>query len=76
MNWETKRVRAYNLKPGDVVEFLDTKKAKTVKRTVQDVVTSPEVEGNVVIKFRSYRWALHVERMMLVRTRRLNRMKK
>ena len=76
MSWETKRVRAYNLKPGDIVGFFDTKKRKEVSRIVTEVSPSPEFEGNVVIKFRRSRWALHVERTMLLRARRAQAKKK
>lgn len=76
MTHETKRVRAYNLKPGDVVELFDRKKVTIISRTVTEVGPSPEFKGDVVIKFRRCRWALHVKKTMLLRARRAQTKKK
>lgn len=73
--FETKHVRAWNLKPGDVVEFFDSSRAKVVRRTVAKV-SSAEDEGGpakfVVVRFRRFgRWGLLQARNNLVRVRRL-----
>jgi hypothetical protein len=70
--WRTRRVRAYNLKSGDVLAFLDIKKLKEVRRTVARVAPSFESSDNVDIHFRRWRWALQMKRAALVRIRRLD----
>lgn len=71
---QTKRVRAWNLKPGDVVELFDASKARPVKATVREVAPSPECDGHVIIRYRRWRnWAMLVKRTMLMRVRRLEK---
>lgn len=70
--WVTKRVRAYNLKPGDVIEFLDRRNLKTVKRTVAAIEDERiDDTDHAVIKFRRCRWGLVAKRTELIRVRRL-----
>lgn len=71
--WETRQVRAYNLKPGDVMSFLNMKRRAEERRTVASVVESETWPGDVEIRFRRWRWGLHLKRTMLVRVRRLGR---
>lgn len=68
--WETRHVRAYNVRSGDVLSFFDTKRMREVKRTVDAVAPSEEWPGDVEIRFRRWRWGLHLKRGSLVRVRR------
>jgi len=71
--WVTRSVRAYNVKPGDVVEFYDSKRHKVVRKTVASVTEAddPEVDS-VLIRFRQRcRYGLMMKRLSLVRVRRL-----
>lgn len=70
--WRTRRVRAYNLKSGDVLAFLDIEKLKEVRRTVARVSPSVDSSDNVDIHFRRWRWGLQMKRAALVRIRRLD----
>lgn len=70
--WTTRQVRAWNLKPGDVIGFLDRKRMKEVRRTVDHVEPSLEFPGDIEVHFRRWRWAMHLKRNMLMRIRRLD----
>jgi hypothetical protein len=69
--WETRHVRAWNVKPGDVLSFFDTKTLKEVRKTVRDVIPSEEYPDYVQISFRKVPWVLHQKRNRSIRVRRL-----
>jgi hypothetical protein len=73
--WVTKTVRAYNVLAGDVVDVFDAKKHRAVKLTVQWVDDSEErgEPGKVDIGFRRKTFGWRLERLKLVRVRRLVR---
>lgn len=68
--WRSRNVRAWNLKPGDVISFLDRKRMQEVKRTVDDI--EPEGDDQIIIRFRRWRptLGLLVKRTMIMRIRR------
>lgn len=73
--WETRQVRAYNVKPGDVIGFFDIKRRVEVRKTVNLVENDRNYEDHVVIRFRRGRgittWGLSIPRMKLMRIRRM-----
>lgn len=71
--WETKRVRAWNLKSGDVMSFFDTKRMREMRKTVDSVTPSTEWPGDVEIRFRRWRWGMHLKRTHIMRIRRLSK---
>lgn len=69
--WGTRQVRAYNLKPGDVIPFFNLKTLREVRRTVAGI--EPEGDDQIIIRFRRWRPTLGmlVKRTSLMRVRRL-----
>lgn len=70
--WEIRQVRAWNLKPGDVIGFFDRKKFAELRRTVEAV--EPEGHDQIIIRFRRWRptLGLLVPRTKLIRVRRMS----
>jgi hypothetical protein len=66
--WATRQVRAWNAKPGDVVEFYDTVRRRVTAKTVQRVL-----DGDVYVayRYRGVKWSTVHKRHSLIRIRRL-----
>lgn len=71
--WATVRVRAYNLRPGDVISFYDLRRHREVTRTVKEVAAEGETgpAQYVVIRYRRCQWGQVAKRGRVVRVRRL-----
>lgn len=68
--WETKRVRAYNLKPGDMIRCWNTKTQKEMSLTVHWV---DDKGDEVFVGFRRRMWGWILKRHQLMRIRRRDR---
>jgi hypothetical protein len=68
--WRSRNVRAWNLKPGDVISFLDRKRMREMKRTVDAI--EPEGDDQIIIRFRRWRptLGLFMKRTAIMRVRR------
>jgi hypothetical protein len=66
--WSTRRVRAYNLEPGDVLSCFDTKRMREVKLTVSWV---QDKGAEVWVGFRKRLFGWKLARARLIRVRRL-----
>lgn len=65
--WSTRQVRAYNVKPGDVLSCFDTKRFREVKLTVSWV---DDKGAEVWVGFRKRLVGWRLARMRLIRVRR------
>ena len=71
--WSTRRVRAWNVKPGDVVEVARKVRGKgwvTGPKTVEAVIVSHAWPGEIELHFRHWHMGYHTPRNSLVRVRR------
>jgi hypothetical protein len=71
--WTTRRVRAWNVKPGDVIEVVSIARGKwwSKPRTVEEVVPSTAWPGEIELHFRRWHMGWHCKRTALVSVRRL-----
>ena len=69
----TKQVRAYNVRPGDVIEAFDSKSCRVVRLTVAWCGSSPPeaAPGHVDIGFRRQLFGYRRPRMSIVRVLRV-----
>ena len=66
--WVTRRVRAYNVKPGDVVRCFDAKRFREVLLTVHWVKDTDSDTVDIGFRRKTFGWRL--KRLSYVRVRR------